>query len=89
MPDIAAALVDAHHQLTDWRNQMTALAAFPQVAGGWDRWDVTVEELLHALSPYAKQAVLAGSATDFPGTRDRHRRHPHLRESPVDHRRTR
>ncbi|MFL5995574.1 MAG: amidohydrolase family protein, partial [Streptomyces sp.] len=35
------------------------------LAGGWDRWAATVEELLAACSPHEKQAVLHDTATDF------------------------
>jgi predicted TIM-barrel fold metal-dependent hydrolase len=37
------------------------------VAGGWDRWADTVEELVHDLSPGEQHAILAGSATTFYG----------------------
>ncbi|MDQ0688954.1 L-fuconolactonase [Streptomyces achromogenes] len=35
------------------------------LAGGWDRWAATVEELLDACSPHEKQAVLHDTATAF------------------------
>jgi predicted TIM-barrel fold metal-dependent hydrolase len=35
------------------------------LAGGWDRWAATVEELLHDLSGDEQHAVLAGTATGF------------------------
>ncbi|MEV0531439.1 amidohydrolase family protein [Kitasatospora sp. NPDC050463] len=35
------------------------------LAGGWDRWAVTVEELLNDCSESEKQAVLSGTATAF------------------------
>ena len=35
------------------------------IAGGWDRWAATVEELLRELSPGERRAVLAGTATSF------------------------
>ena len=35
------------------------------LAGGWDRWAATVEELLAACSPHEKQAVLHDTATAF------------------------
>jgi L-fuconolactonase len=35
------------------------------LAGGWNRWAATVEELLNACSPHEKQAVLCDTATAF------------------------
>ncbi|WP_330351090.1 amidohydrolase family protein [Streptomyces sp. NBC_00582] len=35
------------------------------LAGGWNRWAATVEELLNGFSDREIQAVLAGTATDF------------------------
>ncbi|SHH53929.1 amidohydrolase family protein [Streptomyces sp. 3214.6] len=35
------------------------------LAGGWNRWAATVEELLDACSPHEKQAVLCDTATAF------------------------
>ena len=35
------------------------------VAGGWDRWAETVDELVRELSPDDQHAVLAGTATTF------------------------
>jgi len=35
------------------------------VAGGWDRWAETVDELVRELSPGDQHAVLAGTATTF------------------------
>jgi predicted TIM-barrel fold metal-dependent hydrolase len=35
------------------------------VAGGWDRWAETVDELVHELSPGDQYSVLAGTATTF------------------------
>ncbi|GAA0672291.1 amidohydrolase family protein [Kitasatospora atroaurantiaca] len=37
------------------------------LAGGWDRWAATVEELLHGCSDGETQAVLAGTVTAFYG----------------------
>jgi predicted TIM-barrel fold metal-dependent hydrolase len=36
-----------------------------ELAGGWNRWAATVEELLHDLSADEQHAVLVGTATDF------------------------
>jgi predicted TIM-barrel fold metal-dependent hydrolase len=36
-----------------------------ELAGGWNRWAATVEELLHDLSAEEQHAVLAGTATGF------------------------
>lgn len=41
------------------------------LAGGWNRWAATVEELLADCSASETQAILSGTATDFYGLRPR------------------
>jgi predicted TIM-barrel fold metal-dependent hydrolase len=38
---------------------------FANLAGGWNRWAATVDELLDGCAENEIQSVLAGTATDF------------------------
>jgi L-fuconolactonase len=59
----------ARRDLAHWERQLRRLAAYEQVvctlAGGWDRWAATVEELLSGCSPDETDAVLSGTARSF------------------------